>query len=262
MSDPLDITNKFANDILAILRRAGNKVMEVYAEEDYQIKYKDGNSPLTKADSASHDLLVAELTKLTPKIPVVSEEDKTHNVEAERYWLVDPLDGTKEFIKRNGEFTVMAALMHNEHPVFGAIHAPDKNIDYYGGLGVDATKIEDNHEQTISVGKEIHDPLVLVASRSHSDKDSQAFMDRIGNHTLTNMGSSFKFGLVAEGAADAYVRYHPTMEWDTAAGHAIVEAAGGKLIGVDGSDFIYGKEGRKNPGFIVYNPLLEIESYL
>lgn len=259
---PTDVNLDFAHDVLAILREAGEKILEVYETGDFGVEMKSENSPLTRADRISHELIIDRLKKLTPHIPIVSEEDEVESETADRYWLVDPLDGTKEFIKRNGEFTVMAALMRAEHPVFGAIHSPVKKIDYFGGLGVDATKIENGLEQTISVGKEANSPLVIVASRSHSDTDSQAFLSRIGEHELTSMGSSFKFGLVADGTADAYVRYHPTMEWDTAAGQAIVEAAGGKMISVDGSEFRYGKEGRLNGGFIVYNPLIEIESYL
>lgn len=259
---PLNLNLQFAHDVLAILQEAGRLILEVYEQEDHEVERKDGGSPLTKADRLSHELILRQLSKLTPHIPIVSEEDTEETRTAERYWLVDPLDGTKEFIKRNGEFTVMAGLMHNEHPIFGAIHSPVKQIDYFGGLGVDATKIEDGLEQTIAVSRELNEPLVVVASRSHQDEKSQAFLERIGRHELTNMGSSFKFGLVAEGKADAYVRYHPTMEWDTAAGQAIVEAAGGKIISVDGDDFLYGKKGRKNGGFIVYNPQLEVESYL
>jgi len=239
--------------------------MEVYEKADLGVKMKkvEGyESPLTEADERSHKLILEYLSKLTPKVPIVSEEDDDETSTGEWYWLVDPLDGTKEFIKRNGEFTVMAALMHNQHPVFGAIHAPDKKIDYYGGINLPPAKIELGTEKDIKVGGKLNDPLVVLASRSHHSEESQAFLDRLGKHEITNIGSSFKFGQVADGTADAYVRYHPTMEWDTAAGQAIVEAAGGKLISTDGSEFLYGKSGRKNGGFIVFNPLLKVEKFL
>ena len=257
-----DINHQFAIGVLGILRLAGQAIMEVYEQADHGVEIKDDKSPLTEADRRSHKIILEYLTKLTPRIPIVSEEDKEETATQDWYWLVDPLDGTKEFIKRNGEFTVMAALMHKEHPVFGAIHAPDKKVDYYGGINLPPARIELGSEHGISVAESLHDPLVVLASRSHSDAKSKAFLDNFGKYTLTSIGSSFKFCQIADGTADLYVRYHPTMEWDTAAGQAIVEAAGGKLVSVDGGEFKYGKKGRKNGGFIVFNPLLKADKFL
>ncbi|MFN8416326.1 MAG: 3'(2'),5'-bisphosphate nucleotidase CysQ [Cytophagaceae bacterium] len=236
---------------------AGKKIMEVYARPDFTelVEFKDDRSPLTLADKKSHEVIASILSSSFPDIPMISEEGKdisyNDRKDWECYWLVDPLDGTKEFIKRNGEFTVNIALMVNKKPVVGIIFIPVQNKLYVGVKDKYAYKIENETKQTIQVRTAPFHNRIAVGSRSHSAPEEKAVFEKYGIEEMISSGSSIKFCLVADGSADLYYRHGPTMEWDTAAGQAIVEAAGGTMTMPDGTSFPYNKENLLNSGFLV-----------
>ncbi len=223
---------------LTLARAAGDAILSVYNTADFNVDMKADNSPLTQADLNAHKILEPGLLKLLDGVPVLSEEgalpDWNTRIQWNRYWIIDPLDGTKEFIKRNGEFTVNIALIENGEPVLGVVHVPVLDISYTGVKGGGATKYEKGKQTPIHTRK-MHarngDPVAVVASRSHGADAVDALLAKIGaalgEVTLKNMGSSLKLCLVAEGAADIYPRLALTSEWDTAAAQAVVEAAGG-----------------------------------
>jgi len=243
-------------DIVDISRRAGVAILQVYSEE-IKVEHKEDASPLTQADLASHHLIVEALHALTPLVPVLSEESATLDFSARsrwsEYWLVDPLDGTKEFIKRNGEFTVNIALVQNHEPVLGVVHVPVSGITYCGVKGAGAQRLSATAvAEPISVRIPCADPVIVVGSRSHPNPVLQQHLAALGSYELVSMGSSLKFCLVAEGKADFYPRLGPTSEWDTAAAHAVVNAAGGKVITLDGQPMRYNtKASLLNPDFLV-----------
>lgn len=224
------------NSLLDIAKQAsieaGKAIMEIYKEDNPEIQLKDNNSPLTRADKASHKIICDALKETG--INILSEEGKAIPFEErkswEYYWLIDPLDGTKEFIKKNGEFTVNIALIHNGWPVLGVVYVPVFDTLYWGLRDGGAYKqISTNQPQKLSVDKDV--PVnVIVASRSHLSKETSDFISNYPSAELISMGSSLKFLLVAEGNAQIYPRFAPTMEWDTAAAQAIVESAGGKVL--------------------------------
>lgn len=232
--------------------------MAVYSRDDFAVEKKGDDSPITEADLAAHHIIVDRLAALTPDIPVHSEESEGITWEMRRdwkkYWLVDPLDGTKEFVRRNGEFTVNIALMENGRPVAGVVHVPVTEVTYFGGENVGAFRRENGVTDTISV-RVPEAPIVLVASRSHGT-DKLAALEaeiekKMGTVELANMGSSLKLCLVAEGKADIYPRLAPTSEWDTAAAHAVVTAAGGVVLNTQLDALLYNKENILNPYFVV-----------
>ncbi len=251
--DPLDLLEP----VKSLAMAAGAEIMAIYATA-FSVQKKDDASPLTAADLASHRTLVAGLENLTPSIPVLSEES-AHIAYAERgrwrrFWLLDPLDGTKEFIKRNGEFTVNIALIDGHQPVLGVVSAPAMNLCYYGAVGRGAWRQQGAEPpQSIAVAAPTPDrPARVVGSRSHAGDSLQAFLDRVGSHELLPMGSSLKFCLVAEGKADIYPRLGPTSEWDTAAAQCVVEQAGGQVVTTDGRRLAYNtKDSLLNPHFLV-----------
>jgi 3'(2'), 5'-bisphosphate nucleotidase len=250
--NPLDVLEKLVD----ISRRAGLAIMEWY-EGDMGITQKADDSPLTRADLASHELINTELTRLWPEIPVLSEESadipwKTRQA-WQQYWLVDPLDGTKEFISRNGEFTVNIALIRDHKPVMGVVHVPVTDTSFYGACGTGAFRRAGNGESsTISTRQPAAKPAIIVGSRSHANPELAAQLEALGSHELISMGSSLKFCRVAEGLADFYPRLGPTCEWDTGAAQAVVEAAGGQVVKIDGSPLEYNrKEVFLNPYFFV-----------
>ena len=240
--------------VVSIAREAGDAILEVYNGPDFGIELKDDNSPLTKADKAAHEIIQEGLQKINPEIPILSEEGK-HTPYLERsewdvFWLVDPLDGTKEFIKRNGEFTVNIALIQNKKPVLGVIQAPVKDMVYYGSTGRGAFKKHGLDEEEIKVNNK-SEGLIAVQSRSHASDEDTTLSERYDIVDTISVGSSLKFCMVAEGKADIYYRAKPTMEWDTGAGQAIVEAAGGKVfIELSNNPFLYNKEELVNTGFL------------
>ena len=242
--------------LVDISRRAGLAILEWY-DGDMGITQKADDSPLTKADLASHQLIEAELTRLWPEIPVLSEESavipwETHQT-WKQYWLVDPLDGTKEFINRNGEFTVNIALIRNHEPVIGVVHVPVTDISYFGSRETGAFRQQGDADATaIQVRQPAAVPAGIVGSRSHANPELADQLNALGPHELISMGSSLKFCRVAEGLADFYPRLGPTCEWDTAAAQAVVEAAGGRVVKIDGTALQYNrKEIYLNPFFFV-----------
>ena len=229
--------------VIAIARRAGSAIMAVH-EDDFAVQAKADASPVTAADLAAHRCIVEGLARLTPDIPVLSEES-AHAVPLNerrgwsRFWLVDPLDGTREFLKRNGEFTVNIALVDNGVPVFGVIQSPVSNAVWHGAPGHGAFRRDGDHERAITTRRPATFPLRVAASRSHLDPRTAALLQRLGEHETIGLGSSLKFCLLAEGGMDAYPRMGPTSEWDTAAGQAILEAAGGCVLDLQGRPFRY-----------------------
>lgn len=243
-----------------IARLAGAAVMEVYSRPDLGVEYKEDESPLTLADKASHQILVTKLATLGIG-PIMSEEgaeiDWTERSGWNTYWLLDPLDGTKEFIKRNGEFTVNIAIIEHGVPVLGVVYAPAKNIMYSGAQGIGAYKQLSEDAPHIPIGvsapPDANGLWRIVGSRSHQSEEFLAFVEPIKNRDIVSMGSSLKLCLVADGSADLYPRLGLTSEWDTAAAQAVVEAAGGRVINWETkTELRYNtKESLLNPYFIV-----------
>ena len=249
---------KLIQPVVDIAARAGDAILAVYGSENFGVETKGDNSPLTLADKASHDTIVAALQKLTPTIPILSEED-SDIAWAERsawpqYWLIDPLDGTKEFIKRNGEFTVNIALIQGHEAVLGVVHVPVKNRCFYGYRGAGSFERDAAGDvRPIHAAAHAESPLRVVGSRSHRGELLDAYLGKLGDHVMVPMGSSLKLCLIATGEADIYPRLGPTSEWDTAAAQAVVECAGGKVVGIDGEPIKYNaKENILNPHFLVY----------
>jgi len=228
--------------------------MRVY-EQDFAVEHKDDRSPLTAADMASHHLIVAGLEALAPGVPVLSEESAGVPWETRRdwrrYWLVDPLDGTREFVKKNGEFTVNIALIEDGESVLGVVYAPALDEMHYGARGAGAFVCAGPDRVPIAVRKPALAPLRVAGSRSHMDTRSAAFIASLGEHTLLGMGSSLKFCRMAEARLDVYPRFAPTSEWDTAAGQCVLECAGGAVLTLDGAPLRYnGKDSLLNPDFL------------
>ena len=251
------LPKELLSGIVALAHEAGEAIMAVYRSGDAGATRKADDSPLTLADLASHRTIVAGLKELTPDLPILSEEAADIPY-AERklwthYWLVDPLDGTKEFIKRNGEFTVNIALVENGEPVIGVVYAPVLDVCYYAARGEGAF-VQRSKSAARPIRVEPHQTgqtIKVVASRSHSDARTEALLERLGDHESVSMGSSLKFCLVAEGEAHVYPRLGPTMEWDTAAAHAIVNEAGGTVCDSAGQELRYNKADLHNPEFFV-----------
>lgn len=248
--------------LIEIAQKAGEAILEIYNSENFEVEIKEDKSPLTAADKASNDVIVQGLEKYYSEIPILSEESKEVAYEErknwEYFWLVDPLDGTKEFIKKNGEFTVNIALIHNGEPVLGVIDLPVKNTTYFARKNVNhcAYKIENGKKSDIKVSPAEGDTCIIMASRSHLNDDTQNFVDtqreKFENIEFVSAGSSLKFCFVAEGKANMYPRYAPTMEWDTGAGQVIAECAGAKVIQAEtGEPLKYNKENLLNPYFLV-----------
>ena len=243
--------------IVAIAIKAGDAIMEIYADPENVVTAKEDNSPLTQADLASDRVIAAGLAGLSLGWPVLSEESAQISY-AERcdwqcFWLVDPLDGTREFVKRNGEFTVNIALIENGVPVLGVVYAPVLDVCYFAARGVGAF-VRRGSEKAQAISVKTHrpgEPLLVVASRSHSDARTEELLKKLGDYQCISMGSSLKFCLVAEGAAHLYPRLGPTMEWDTAAAHAVVTQSGGRVCDRSGNELVYNKPDLHNPEFFV-----------
>ena len=242
--------------IVALAEDAGRAILEVYST-DFDVQEKDDESPLTQADLASHRWIDAGLRSLTPDIPIISEESGLPDFEERRqwrrYWIVDPLDGTKEFVNRNGEFTVNIALIEDNRPVLGVVHVPVQGKTYVGCKGLGAQRREGNETPvSIQVAGASTSPVRVVGSRSHRGASLDSYLEAVGEHDMVPMGSSLKFCVVAEGGADIYPRLGPTSEWDTAAAQAVVEQAGGKVVTLDGKPMKYNaKADILNPHFFV-----------
>ena len=241
-------------ELTALVRAAGHAVMDVYST-DFRVRGKADESPVTEADERAEQVLLEGLGRISAGVPVISEEASSRGAQvsvADLFWLVDPLDGTKEFISRNGEFTVNLALIHRGRPVFGLILAPALGRLYGGGEGMPAFVEDESGRGQIAVRKVPDEGLTVVSSRSHGDSAAlEAFLEGRKVAQQVSAGSSLKLCLVAEGKADLYVRLGRTMEWDIAAGHAVLAAAGGTVLRVDDrTPLQYGKPGLDNPHFV------------
>ncbi|MFI9654548.1 3'(2'),5'-bisphosphate nucleotidase CysQ [Guyparkeria sp. GHLCS8-2] len=251
----MKINTALLQEITAIAEEAGQAIMTIYAR-DFSVEEKADKSPLTEADQAAHGLIIERLGPLLGGVPILSEEDTEGfpGPDAQgRYWLVDPLDGTKEFIKKNGEFTVNIALIENGRPSLGVVHAPDLGRTYIGWPGEGAWRIDTDGKHTITVVGEHGGPWRVVGSRSHASPKMAQWLEQLGEHEMVPMGSSLKLCLVAEGAADVYPRLGPTSLWDTGAAQAVVEAAGGKVLAPHGEKLDYSRTDEVlNPHFLAY----------
>lgn len=244
--------------VVDISRRAGREILDVYGS-DFETRAKADNSPLTEADLRAHQLILDGLKQLSPQLPVLSEEATdipfAERSTWQRYWLVDPLDGTKEFVSRNGEFTVNIALIDGHRPVLGVVHIPVTDTTYCGIPGKGAWRSEhDRPGIAITVRRVVRPPLRVVGSRSHGSPKLAAALAALGPHELKPAGSSIKLCLVAEGSADLYPRLGPTSEWDIAAGQAVLEGAGGQVVQLsDGQALRYNTRAEfLNPDFLAY----------
>ena len=247
-------------DLIALAIAAGHEIMAVYAT-DFSAKAKSDLTPVTEADEAAEKVILAGLAKLDPATPVISEEAASAGripQVSQTFFLVDPLDGTKEFISRNGEFTVNIAKVDQGLPVAGVVYAPALSRIFWGEAGHGAAQGKLDPATGVPAWTPMHvrpcpaDGATVVASRSHRDAATDEFLKKINVKSLCSAGSSLKFCLVAAGEADLYPRFGRTMEWDTAAGHAVLLAAGGKVLTTEGNPLSYGKRerGYDNPGFI------------
>lgn len=240
--------------LLSIARVAGDAIMAVYFRGALEVQLKQQDSPVTEADLAAHCVLASQLKPLLSECPVVSEEDAeslVHRQSHGRFWLIDPLDGTKEFIARNGEFTVNIALIEDGRCVLGVVYAPAIDALYWGGAGLGAFRCMGG--QTAALKVAAYNPgkaSRVVASKSHLNEATRSLIDRLGEVNLVQAGSSLKFCRVAEGEADIYPRLAPTCEWDTAAAQAVLEGAGGVVVDLEGMPLLYGKPDVLNPSFI------------
>lgn len=244
-----------ADAFIALAREAGDAIMAVY-QTDFDARAKADDSPVTEADLAADRVIVAGLARAFPHIPIVTEERAdSHDVAAagDRFFLVDPLDGTKEFVKRGGDFTVNIALIENGVPTRGVVFAPALDrLFWTDDAGLAHQRDGDNAARVLKVAKPDNAALNIVASKSHRDAATDAYINRYSVADFKSAGSSLKFCLVAAGEADLYPRLGRTMEWDTAAGHAVLRAAGGFVDAFEGGPLTYGKPGFENPFFIAY----------
>jgi 3'(2'), 5'-bisphosphate nucleotidase len=247
--------NSLLLEVTALAREAGRTILEVYASS-FTVEEKEDRSPLTEADLRSEKLILAGLRRIAPEIPVLSEESGQVPYATRRrwsrLWVVDPLDGTREFVQRNGEFTVNIALVDDHRPVLGIVHAPVLERDYFACEGIGSFRSDAQAAgRPIRVAKRGAGPARIVGSRSHRGNSLDAFLARVGPHEFVEVGSSLKLCLVAEGSADVYPRLGPTSEWDTAAGQCVLEQAGGQVLKLDGEPMTYNaREEVLNPHFV------------
>jgi len=257
-------------EIIAVAKEAGDAIMEIY-HKDFAVAYKDDKSPLTQADTQSNEIICRALEKSYPDIPLLSEENKAEDYEVRKhwktFWLIDPIDGTKEFIKKNGEFTVNIALIHNNEPILGVVYAPALKDMYAAKKGSGAYK--NGHKLPLEINTKREKHLRVVASKSHLSRETEVFIDALAKMTeeveQVSRGSSLKLAMVAEGTADIYPRLAPTMEWDTAAADVIVREAGGVIYRYDMQaqrltlkPLMYNKCHLVNPWFVVCKECAEV----
>ncbi|MCX2744616.1 3'(2'),5'-bisphosphate nucleotidase CysQ [Mangrovivirga sp. M17] len=248
--------NKVKEQLTEIVKSAGEAIMEVYRLDDFSnvVDFKADDSPLTQADKSANEVITKKLKEYFPDIPILSEEGRSIPYEERKdwneFWLVDPLDGTKEFIKRNGQFTVNIALIRDNYPALGIVYTPVTDIVYYGDAE-GAYKIKNGETSSLIVNNKPSD-RIAVRSASHASEEEEDVLNSYDCKNSISIGSSLKFCMVAEGRADLYYRHGPTMEWDTGAGQAVVEAAGGHVIRFDNKKrFHYNREDLLNPSFLV-----------
>ena len=245
-------------EVVEIARAAGEVILEVYHSGSVSSATKSDSSPLTEADLRAHHLIVSRLARLQPALPVLSEEASELSYATRAawpcFWLIDPLDGTKEFLSRNGEFTVNIALIDGNRVVSGVVHVPVSGVTYWGSVGQGAWRAQAGTEpRRIQVQAELGASIRVAGSRSHRGDSLDRLRSEIGTHDFVSMGSSLKFCLVAAGEADVYPRLGPTSEWDTAAAQAVVEAAGGAVLTLDGAPLRYNTKAEYlNPHFVAF----------
>ena len=259
--------------LVTVIRRlaveAGQKIMEIYEADDFEVKSKSDSSPVTEADEAADALISAGLREAFPDVMLVTEEQAaTHTTSGDTFLIVDPLDGTKEFINRRGDFTVNIAYVEGGTPIRGVVYAPAKDRMFY--TLADGTAVEEEGPfdpatpgatRPIRVAESDNSALMVVASKSHRDQATDDYIGKYAVRDMTSAGSSLKFCLVATGEADLYPRVGRTMEWDTAAGHAVLAGAGGAVVRFDDhSPLAYGKDGYANPFFIAHAPGVTLKS--
>jgi 3'(2'), 5'-bisphosphate nucleotidase len=246
-----------ASQLMPVVAEAGTAIMEVY-NRGFTVQHKDDNSPLTLADLESQRVIIAGLNRITPNTPILSEESAAAPwLERQRWqelWVVDPLDGTREFVKRNGEFTINIALVVDHEPLFGIVAAPAQGLVYWGARDFGAFTQHQGAARTPIRASAPGSPLRVVGSRSHASAQTAQYLARLGPHLMSGVGSSLKFCLLAQGDADLYPRFGPTSEWDTAAGQALLEAAGGHVTRLDGHRLRYNcRESLLNGDFVAFN---------
>ena len=248
-------------EVRHIAEEAAEVILEVYLSDDLQVAVKEDFSPLTQADLASHRCIVAGLEGMAQDLPILSEEsqgvtyDERHRWDT--FWLVDPLDGTKEFLRRNGEFTINIALIQGHRPILGVVHLPVSRQTYWAAEGEGAFRSVNGETVRLHAAQDVGRPVRVVASRSHASTPTVVFLDRMArDHELevVSKGSALKLCMVAEGEADLYPRLAPTMEWDTAAAQCVVEQAGGYVTTLQNKPLQYNKEDLLNPYFMVASP--------
>tara|TARA_B100001250_G_scaffold300104_1_gene261767 strand:+ start:693 stop:1502 length:810 start_codon:yes stop_codon:yes gene_type:complete len=264
---PISLDQEYIKKLIKISKNAGDAIMDIY-ESEFDVNFKSDQSPLTKADIVSNKIICQSLKKITPDIPILSEESSDIPYEQRskwnQYWLIDPLDGTKEFIKKNGEFTVNIALIERNRPIFGVIRVPAKSITYWGGVDIGSySKKDGESSKKINVSKRRSTGLRVVSSRSHKNNRLDECLSNFDSIQDINIGSSLKFCLLAEGKADLYPRLGPTSEWDTAAGEAILKYSGGYLLTIDGKKMNYNNsEALLNPYFIASSDESYIQKFI
>lgn len=260
--------NKLVPVMRTLALKAGDLIMDIYNSDDFDVKVKSDASPVTEADEAADVLISAGLTEAFPDVLLITEEQAaTHEKQADTFLIVDPLDGTKEFINRRGDFTVNIAYVENGVPTHGVVYAPAKNRMFY--TRADGQSVEEmgpfelaqeGVHSELSVSEPDNESLMVVASKSHRDQATDDYIRKYAVKDMKSAGSSLKFCLIATGEADIYPRVGRTMEWDTAAGHAVLTGAGGKVVRFDDhSALTYGKPGYANPFFIAFSPMVELK---
>lgn len=246
------VDDALSDQLVDLAKRAGLLTMEVYAT-DFEVREKSDKSPVTQADEMSEALILSELVELTPDIPIVAEEDYAAgnrvDISGGLFWVVDALDGTKEFLKRSGEFTVNIGLISDGQPIYGVVHVPASGTTYWGGDAGAFREDENGSPVPITAALPADDGMIVLTSRSHRTGEAE-FLENIKVKLELHSGSSIKFCLIAAGEADIYPRLGPTCEWDTGAGHGVLAAAGGSVSNMDGSPFLYGKPNFLNPNFV------------
>jgi 3'(2'), 5'-bisphosphate nucleotidase len=234
------------NDVVSLAKQAGDQVLNIY-QSDFTVEYKTDKSPITDADLASHECICQGLRHLTPDLPIISEESVSISFQKrrcwEKYWLIDPLDGTKEFLEKNGEFTINIALIEQQKPSLGVIFVPSMNICYFAKKGLGAYKQIGQTQPKIMLSRawKEEQPITAVISRRHGMEELKKFLAQFSSLNLLYSGSALKFCWVAEGLADIYPRFSPTFEWDTAAGQCILNEAGGQVIDKSGQALQYNR---------------------
>ena len=258
----IELNQNLLDHVKIIAEEAGQAILNIYKQEDVGVQSKSDHSPLTQADLASHNIINQALKKLTPEIPILSEEGDKLKGDIKTFWCVDPLDGTKEFIKRNGEFTVNIALIEHHLPVLGVIHIPVANETYMATRGNGAKKIKDHQIKSLSIQQnEIRQPPIFAISRSHLDQQTQDFIQQHQAETIA-AGSSLKLTMLAEGSVDAYPRFGPTSLWDIAAGHCILIETGGDIVLLKNKEpLMYSLSKIINPSFLAVRHHKSLFSY-